>query len=345
LGSAYGHAFVNDHAIPIVTLHRALPRRARALHLPPLDFMLGAGVHAVVGTPADGTLAIAKLVGGIEPPRTGDVIVEGRAPARDPNLRARIGVTLEVPFLPQASRVRDLMNKIDSLRGGETASAALSDFGLAHWSGRKMETLSHREARALELVIAVSTIDPVALALTEPGAGVAPLDRQVLTALLSRAAAAGACVIVITASMSDAVEYASTIHLLERGSITRWVPVHEAGALVPGRGIMLRVEVDLPRLLVAALADDPAVIGIDWDQQEHRSTLSLRGDDVDRLALAIARAATSTGASVRSIAPVAPGLDEVRAASSGLALAAYHAAYRSYAEAPPGQAHGGGGGP
>ena len=33
-----------------------------------------------------------------------------------------------------------------------------------------------------------------------------------------------------------------------------------------------------------------------------------------------------------AIAPIAPGLDEVRGAASGLALAAYHAAYRSYLE-------------
>jgi hypothetical protein len=142
-------------------------------------------------------------------------------------------------------------------------------------------------------------------------------------------------VIVATASTSDAVELCQTIHVLERGSITRWVPANEAGALAPGRGVALRIEVDLPRLLVVALADEPGVSGIDWDQQDHRSTLAVRGTDLDLLALAVARAAGTCGASVRSIAPIAPGLDEVRAAASGLALAAYHAAYRSYAGPPP----------
>jgi hypothetical protein len=115
------------------------------------------------------------------------------------------------------------------------------------------------------------------------------------------------------------------------------VPVDETGALLPGRGIELRVEVDLPRLLVASLADEPSVVGIDWDEQRHRSLLSIRGADLDRLALALARAAIASGANVRSIAPVAPQLDEVRAAASGLALAAYHAAYQQYArrEAEP----------
>jgi hypothetical protein len=59
--------------------------------------------------------------------------------------------------------------------------------------------------------------------------------------------------------------------------------------------------------------------------------VTVRGANIDRTALAVARAAAMTGGKVRSIAPVAPGLDEVRAASAGLALAAYHAAYAAYA--------------
>jgi ABC-2 type transport system ATP-binding protein len=318
-------------------LHRAVPRRARSLNLPPLDFWLGPGLHALVGAPSDGTMAIARLVGGIEPPAHGEVVVAGRAPSHHPDLRARIGVSLETPCLPSARRVGDLLHRVDTLRGGGTAIHALSQFGLAHWTGRKLEELSHRDLRALELLIAVSTPDPIALALTEPGADTSSLDRHELRAALSRAADEGACVIVATASMGDAVELCRTIHILERGNIVRWVPVDDAGALAPGRSVALRVEIDLPRLLVATLADDPAVVGIDWDQQDHRSTLMVRGDDLDRLALAVARAASTSGASVRSIAPIAPGLDEVRAAASGLALAAYHAAYRSYA-APSGEA-------
>jgi ABC-2 type transport system ATP-binding protein len=312
-------------------LHRAVPRRARAFNLPPLDFWLGPGLHAIVGAPSDGTVAIAKLVGGIEPPAHGEVAVAGRAPSRNPDLRARIGVSLETPSLPPARRVADLLHRVDMLRGDTAATGALGVFGLGHWADRHVSDLPVRDLRAIELLIAVSTRNPVALALTEPGVDMSPLDRPTLREALSHAADQGACVIVATASMEDAVELCRTIHVLERGNIARWVPVEEAGALAPGRSVALRVEVDLPRLLVATLADDPAVIGIDWDQQDHRSTLSVRGEDLDRLALAVARAASTAGASVRSIAPVAPGLDEVRAAASGLALAAYHAAYRSYA--------------
>jgi ABC-2 type transport system ATP-binding protein len=318
-------------------LHRAVTRRARQSQVPPLDFWLGPGLHALVGAPSDGTMAIAPLVGGVEPPVQGEVVVDGRAPSHRPDVRARIGVTLETPLLPPAKRVRDLLARVDALRGGGGALAALEAFGLGHWADRRSADLAPRDLRALELIIALGTRDPIALALTEPGADTSPLDRQRLRAALAEHADRGACVMVMTASMGDAAELCQTIHVLERGNIARWVPADQAGALSPGRSVALKVEVDLPRLLVATLADDPAVVGIDWDQQDHRSTISIRGDDLDRLALAIARASSAAGASIRSIAPIAPGLDEVRAAASGLALAAYHAAYRSYTapSAPP----------
>jgi len=314
----------------IVWVVQALPRRARGSNLAPVDFSLGAGVHALVGTPADGTSIVAGLVGGLEPRHSGRVMVAGRDPTVDPFLRGRIGATLDVPRLPTARRVRDLLAEVDTLRGARSASAALEAFSLSHWGDRKLASLSRWETRALDLALAVSTVEPVALVLTEPGADVAPLDRQVLRSALWSMAEKGACVVVATASMSDAVELAGTIHIFERGRITRWVPVDETGALLPGRGIELRLEVDLPRLLVASLADEPGVIGIDWDEQRHRSLLTVRGADLDRLAVALARAAVASGANVRSIAPVAPQLDEVRAAASRLALAAYHAAYRQY---------------
>jgi len=335
---------VNEGDDVVVSLVRALPRRARAAQLAPIDLALGPGVHALVGTPADGTLAIAKLIGGFEPCASGRVTVAARDPARDPLVRGRIGATLDVPRLPGAGRVRDLLTDVDALRGQATTAAMLAAMGLSHWSDRKLAGLSHWERRALDLALALGTTQPLALVLTEPGADIAPLDRQSLRAALWRAGDDGACVIVVTASMSHAVEFAGTLHLFERGRVTRRVLADDTGALVPGRGVELRVDVDLPRLLVAALADEPGIAGIEWDEQRHRSLLSIRGPDLDGVALALARAAVASGASVRSIAPIAPQLDEVRAAASGLALAAYQAAYQTYvASAAPRTAVNGGG--
>jgi ABC-2 type transport system ATP-binding protein len=328
-----------DTSVPTVVLQGALSRADRRTNWPSLDFTLGPGVHALVGRPEDGTISVAKLVGGIETAVVGRVIVAGRDPGRDPSLRAHIGVTLDPPRVPPVGRVRDYLEGVSAVRGTPCDwGRALADFGLSHWSERKLSKLTRSEGRTLELVVAATTPEPFAIALTEPGADVAPFERRALRDALSRAAQNGACVMIATASTADAVELATTIQVLERGRITRWVPVDESGALVPGRGVALRVEVDLARLLVASLADDPAVTGLDWSPDGHHSVVSIRGDDLDQLALAVARAAVASGVNIRAITPAAPGLDEIRAASSGLALAAYHAAYQAYYGVRPGPA-------
>ena len=178
---------MRNDAGAIVLLRQALLRRARWLHGVPLELSLGAGVHALVGTPADGTLDIARLVGGFDPTRSGQVLVAGRDPREDPVVRARIGVTLDVPRLPIAKRVGQLLHEVDALRGTPSATGALGALGLAHWAERKLGSLSPWEVRALDLAIAMSTSDPVALVLTEPGADMAPFDRQALRESLARA--------------------------------------------------------------------------------------------------------------------------------------------------------------
>jgi ABC-type multidrug transport system ATPase subunit len=258
-------------------------------------------------------------------------------------MRARIGVTLETPLLPPARKVRDLLALVARTRTGadgqrpaltgadvQGQAHALATLGLEHWNDRKLGSLSARELRTLELVLALDTPRPVAMVLTEPGAGVTSIDRDALRTLLARAAAGGACVVVATASVSDALELAQVVHMLEAGRIVRSVPVDKTGSLVPGRGIELRVEIDRPRAFVAELTDDASITGIDWNQTGGPSIVSVRGEEIDEVALAVARAVAASGGKVRSIAPVAPGLDEIRAASAGLALAAYHAAYAAY---------------
>jgi ABC-type lipopolysaccharide export system ATPase subunit len=315
---------------PVVWIERAVAASAAksAIH-PMVNLALGTGLQAIVGTPADGTLDIAPLVSGFAPRRAGTVKVDGRDPARDPALRGRIGATFAEPQLPSFARVKDLFALAT---GGADGEARLARFGLGHWWARRGSSLSRRELRALELVLALSVPSPVAVVITEPTVDIADVDREAVKAALGAAADAGACVMVVLSSVSDAIEIAPRIHLIETGRLVRSVAADDPAALVPGRGVALKIDVDLPRLLAASLADDPAVTGIDWDPAE-RSIITVRGDDLDRLATAVARGAGSSGAAIRSIAPVAPGLDEVRAASAGLALAAYHAAYQAWARA------------
>lgn len=310
----------------------ALPPEPRRSAIP-LGFSLDVGLHAIVGLPEDGIRAIAPLGGGLVRPRSGQVFVDRRDPHGDPALRARIGVLAWEPMLPEALKVEQLFQACEPSRQSE-AGEVLERLGLGALSERRLATLSTDEARAVELALALTTPEPLALFLTEPFANTAGASRAAVLEMLSDISLAPACVVVATASVADAVDLGGYVHLFEAGRITRSLAALDAATL-PGRHVELRVTTSDPRRLAAALAGNEAISSVVWDEERGASVVAVRGADLDRVALAVARAAASISASIQSIKPVAPSLDELRAASSGLALAAYHAAYRYGSGAPP----------
>lgn len=295
-----------------------------------LDVTWPTGLRGVVGTAADGVLALAPLLAGVERAPRGQVAVFGRDPARDPSLRARIGATFADPLLLDARDVATLVRDVDRLRRSNAASQALTSFGLASWRTRRLGALARSELRSLELVIALSVPNPLLIVLTEPTVDVAAVDRAQLVHALAQAAAAGACAVVASASMADTASLAPVVHLLERGRTGEATRVDRLGMLAWQGHASLQVDVDLPRILVGALSDDAAVTGVSWDQGGARTVVTLHGPDLDELALAIAGAAAKSGVAVRSIVPIAPDLEQIRARASGLALAAYHAGYQAH---------------
>ena len=297
----------------------------------PVTVALPPGLHAILGTPADGTTAVAELVGGLVRPRSGRVLVEGKEPHREPSLRARIGVTLADPRLPDVGQVERLLQVCAETRGGDPR-AMLDRLGLGALATRRIKSLLPDEARAIELAIALATPNPLLLALTEPFANVAGADRSVVLEAIKHAAMAGAAVLAMTASVADAAELGGLVHLFEGGRITRTLdPVTIAE--LPGSEAALCVTTSDPRALASALARHEAVSSVQWDAARNASSVTVRGSDLDRVGFAIAVAARRVGARIYAIQSVAPGLEEVRAAASGLALAAYHAAYRHWINA------------
>lgn len=316
-------------------LGRALPPMPKRGALS-LDFSLDVGLHAVVGLPADGITAIAPLAGGLVQPRAGEVYVDRRVPYGDPSLRSRIGtLTAEPTLLPDVGTVQNLLDTVDSPRKSR-ALEILESFGTSELLSRRLRALSTDEKRVIELALALATPAPLAIFLTEPFAQTLPVSRSAIVQALQ--AMTEACVVVATSSVTDAVELGGFVHLLEAGRITRSLDALDATAL-PGREVELRVITDAPRQLAAFLASEGHLSSVIFDENLGASLVRLRGADLGEVALSVARAALATSAKIHSITPVAPSLDELRAASSGLALAAYHAAYRygtaAPVEAPP----------
>jgi ABC-type sulfate/molybdate transport systems ATPase subunit len=315
-----------------------------------LNVALDPGHHVLLGRISDGTEAFVRLVAGLERPRRGTVRVNGHDPWRSPEARRTVGSLLARESLLSALTVSDVVHKALSLRGdSRPRHLVLDSFKLAAWGPRRVESLDPGERRSVALALALSIPKPAVLALHEPLADLPSLTRSVILERLTLAASEGACVVSVTGSAQDAALLSDDVLLLDRGRIARRPPLPLATHLAPGSAQALIVRTPDPRSLAAGLARTGHVTGLRWDDVQTPGELVVEGPDLSQVSMQVIRLARHAKIPVSGLGTTLPELDIVRAASAGLARAAYERAYRAAqaaavaAPAGPGAAAGGSG--
>jgi ABC-2 type transport system ATP-binding protein len=286
---------------------------------------LDAGVHAVLGTPEDGTLALADVLSGRAPARSGRVLVAGEDPGRHASIRRRIGVLGATPDLPGGGSVAVAVGMaLRARRAPEDPGALLSPLGLARLLGRRLASLAFAEVRAVELALALATPAPLLAVLVEPLADAAIPDAALVEQRIRDLAREGACVVVLTTSPRDARALGDSVHLLDRGAL-----LHQTAPSVELELVVLIREPDRDppaeggasgvRALVAAVAGSPAVRGVAWEDAGPRalSTLRVRAADLEAASMVILDAAAASDVVIAAISSPAPALRQVRAAAAG----------------------------
>lgn len=295
---------------------------------------LGPGVHAFLGAPEDGTIALCDVIAGVRPALRGTVLVYSADPWKNPPIRSTIGALLAAPDIPDARTVRrSVQQAILALgRALAEADAVLPALGLGALADRSPSSLSFGETRAVELALALHVARVVAmraappvLVLFEPFADLALPSMRVVEEAIAAQRAAGACVILATSSPADARRVADHVWVLHAGALVRrepgdgrtlsfgdaelavWFP-----ASATGSSASLRV-------VAASLSAHPAVRAAYWEDPPAGSgrppVLRVRGPDRDACALAILDAAASSRIAVEAITSASPDLGAVRSAS------------------------------
>jgi ABC-2 type transport system ATP-binding protein len=301
-----------------------------------VSLALGPGVHAVLGGPEDGTIALHGVVTGARPRLRGALHVRGQDPHRDPRIRARIGALGPEALLPPAATVGAavrlaLLSRGDDARG---VGAVLDILGLARLHARSLPSLSFGEARAVTLALALSTKAPALIALHEPLADVVVPDPSLIERRAREIAAAGACVLVTTSSPHDARAVAERLFVLHRGAVLR-----EATAGSDGLGAPSFAELSAwvgagphgsatagARELAAALARAPEARAVTWEAEPSglpapspaAAVVRLRADTIEACSAALIDAAVATGVVVVALTRSSPDLREVHAATDAL---------------------------
>ena len=281
---------------------------------------LRGGIGVVVGDETDGTGELACICAGVRAPRRGRVALDDRAPFASPATRRSIASLLPDETLPPGLDVRGWLAPLEGLLG-ISAATVLDDTRLE--PTRALAGLTSAERRTLALAIALAHPSPRLVVLHDP---LASGDADVRQRTLARIAdlGRGSAVLVTTPSLADARRLGGSVYQLDRGLLSPAPQAAWPGGSSAGGAVVIDIEADEPRALLAALALAPTVIELRFD--ETHGLISARGAELEPLANAIARAAVDARATLRLLRPQTDDLDAARALHTGSLHAAYAAA-------------------
>lgn len=267
---------------------------------------LGAGLHAVEGTRAGGLWLLGALLSGARAPSGGAVRVDGRDPARDAELRGRLGVLGPVGELPFGRTVGHAVRAALAARGADRESfdAVLDPLGLGPLHARSPATLRSAEARAVELALALATPSPVAVVVHEPLLDVAAPTARVLERL-ELLAQTGTCVIALVDPTSPPLPWTSRRRL-------RAGRLEEAALASPDAGVLVLSVVGASgaRRLAAELLEleDASHVSVEVGPDD-TAEVRVGAGDLARASRALLLGARSHELSVRSL-DVVSGAEE-----------------------------------
>lgn len=298
-------------AVSALSAKGDLPTARGAALLTNVSFTWERGVLAVLGAPYDGTTLLLSVLAGMVRPKAGRIDVRG----------AIAHVPVDV-VLPDALRVEEACELAGELRGEprRPAPEKLALLGLEALAKRRVSSLSPAEARGVALAIALGGTAPVVL-VEEPLAMIEPtVPSRVIGAIRARAAA-GACIVVTTASVRDATRLADQLGVLTRGV---YAPLPPALAHVGPQGAGVRIVVaptadarGQAAALVAALTEHASVTSIDASGTGPSAATTIaihaRGPDLVALASAVTAAIASARVDVEAIETAVMPLDAIRA--------------------------------
>jgi ABC-2 type transport system ATP-binding protein len=202
-----------------------------AVHSLDLAVQPGASI-ALVGRNGAGKSTTLRVLAGVLPATSGEVVVSGIDVNRDPAAaKARVGYCPDVGGLIPRATPWEHLALAAKLRGmrpdwTERAHELLELFELAGVADRVTAGFSHGMGRRLSVVLAVLH-EPQVLLLDEPFDGVDPLGVDATLAVIAQAQAGGASVVVSTHLLELAAAACQEVVVLRAGRIVAAAPSAE----------------------------------------------------------------------------------------------------------------------
>jgi ABC-2 type transport system ATP-binding protein len=253
------------------------------------------GSIGLVGANGAGKTTLLRLALGLLQPTRGSIEVAGHGVAEDPlGVRRALGFMPEHDCLPLDQSAADVVSTFGELAGLSTraarqrASEVLDLVGLDEARFRPIGGFSTGMRQRTKLAQAL-VADPALVLLDEPTAGLDPLGREEMLALLQRLTSFGISVLVATHLLDDVQRVCESVVLIDGGRLLHAGPTE---ALVQRTGrVRVELEGGADRLVAALVAAglaaealDDATVEVGSDTPE---VLDLVRDAVDDLGLSL----------------------------------------------------------
>jgi ABC-2 type transport system ATP-binding protein len=181
-------------------------------------------ILGLLGPNGAGKSTTVHLAVGCLKPDSGRVTVDGRAPADEPSVRARIGVAPQTLSLYELLTGEENLRFLGRMHGcdrsslRQRAAEALAFVGLSDRATDRVRTYSGGMKRRLNLAAALLH-DPDLLLLDEPTVGVDPQSRNAIFENLLAMKAAGKAIVYTTHHMEEASRLCDRVAVIDRGRL------------------------------------------------------------------------------------------------------------------------------
>ena len=272
----------------------------------------GGEVFGLLGPNGAGKTTTLRMLGGLIPPTTGHIAIDGQAftRANGAALRARIGFLTESPGLWENLSVEDNLCFYARLYGiprpALAAELVLRPFELWERRHDKVALLSKGMKQKLALARAL-VHEPEVVLLDEPTANLDPKTARAVRDLLLELRAQGRAVVVSTHNLAEVERIADRVALVSRTLIAIGAPA-TLRREVFGRRLRVRMASVWPPLTHLAAV---AVRAGGQDVKIDGRSLSMVLEAPDASTPAIVRMLVDAGAEIREVHDEQPALEDV----------------------------------
>lgn len=229
-GARQGENLILDARKISFTYGAHSPYEAQALHAVDLKIRKGS-FHALIGPTGSGKSTLVQILGGLQKPERGHVLLEGNdiydASFSKKSLRSRMGLVFQYPEyqLFETTVLKDVAFGPGNLGLTEEEAIEKARQGLRmagvderFWDQSPFE-LSGGEKRRVAIA-GVLAMAPEILIMDEPTAGLDPAGRRSLFSLLSDLnKKQGMTILLVSHNMDEVASYADDITVLQKGEV------------------------------------------------------------------------------------------------------------------------------